>query len=284
MMTVLENTANGASQPLIPNIEVTPNRVVTGQEITLTVQVQVVQESNISASRPIANGEGGASLINGTSSMLVNAGDMGTLMWSFNATQAGTIHFSLQLSVTNVADGQVTLSESLTSANVNVSHSTDYLMIGVAIISVYILFSAHHAFNAPSKPHRKIPNIWEVLIALCALVAGWITGALGFLAWRYWSWNPVLILGGYSAILFFIGLYGCWLSKQVVRPFSWVSERVVQKELESKMTELGGLFIVLFGLFGLFLTWGAYFEAVILLAVGIMGIGKEYIEMEIEKK
>jgi hypothetical protein len=268
-MASTANDASCATAPLTPVVEVSPARATVGENITLTVKIQVNEESNVSASNLQINGAGDVFLIFKNDSIIVEPEKMGELKWIFNATKLGSVHFSFGLSVTNMSDQSVTLSESLSSKEIGISKSSGTFILGITILAIFILLSSYYN---DWKPRQSLYELCGGALGIAvsiffAIAAGVFVASILVL---HLGWPIMLTLGAFGLILILIGLSFCQRNKNLLK----------NVKSKTEITELGGLLIVIVGLASFFGYLESYFEMVLLISVGLLGIGKEYIEME----
>lgn len=279
------NIAYGSLSPLVPSVEVSPNHTYLGGEITLVVKVLVDEKSNVSVSRPLVMGVGDANL---TSSELayvvVGAGEVATLKWTYSATQVGTIYFSVGISVKNLADGSVTLSKELNSREVGISSNPRTSFLGFAILSLYILLSSYFSEFKPQVSFMKLMGgSFGISVIILCLVLGMIVGYFVTSLVQTTEIQQMLVLGFFGSILSGLGLVSCWKYNEGIRK---MGTQTTSKDKEGsknipikiRMTELGGLMIVVSGLSGFFFISTAYLGFVLTIVAGIIAIGKECME------
>lgn len=261
------NIAYGSLSPLAPSVEVSPNHTYLGGEITLVVKVLVDEKSNVSVSRPVVMGVGDANLTSSELAFVVaNASEVATLKWTYSATQVGTIYFSVRISVKNLVDDSVTLSEELNSREIGISSNPRTSFLGFAIMSLYILLSSYFSEFKPQVSFIKLMggSLGISMIILC-LVVGMLVGYLVTSLVQTTEIQQMLVLGFFGSILSGLGLVSCWKYNEDIRKMG-------------TLTELGGLMIVVSGLSGFFFISKAYLGLVLIIAVGVIAIGKECME------
>jgi len=281
------NDASCANAPLTPVVEVSPAHATIGDNITLTVKIQVNKESNVYASNLVVNGVGDVFLISKQDSIIVKPEETGTLEWLFNATKLGSVHFSFGLSVINSSDQSVTLSASLTSKEIGISKGSATFVLGLAFLTIFVLLSSRYSDRKENQSLLKLSG--GELGLFISFPISLIIGALwGWLVTDFLRLPQMLSLALFGSIWIVLGLSFCQASKDFlkskvggVEKISGQLERIVSATVGGNWkTELGGLLFVIFGLAGFFIIFDSYFEAVLLISIGFLGIGKEYIEME----
>ncbi len=302
----IRNIAYGSLSPLAPSVEVSPSHTYLGGEMTLVVKVLVDEKSNVSVSNPTVMGVGDANLTSTKLAFVVaNASEVATLKWTYCATQVGTIYFSVRVSVKNLVDNNVTLSEELNSREIGISTSPRTSLLGFAIISLYILLSSYFSEFKPQISFTKLiggrSGISMIILCLFLglLVGHFVTSLVQTEIWQ------MVYLGFFGSILSGFGLFSCWKYSEDIKRAGTQTKNTQESDESEKqsnarteedskkipigikmkklftgirITELGAVAIAVSGLSGYFLTSKTYLGLVLVIVVGIIAIGKECME------
>jgi hypothetical protein len=273
--------ANSATAPLSPVIEITPRRVSIDENITLSIKITVNEPSNVTASRPVINGDGDASLYFENSSIILEPDQIGVLEWRYGAIKSGTIDFVLTLTVKELSDEKVVLTQSLNSSEIGISRLSDFFLIGLMILVLYVLLSSRFNWAKPKESYFKVFGGW---ITIAFIIAFWFVGYV----FAYLSFNigdksemaneiSVIIWG---LVLVVYGIECCLIHRKFTN--SMFAGSLKERFQNVEITEISGLSIIVSGLSGFFSAWNLWSGIALLILVGILAIGKEFIEMDIK--
>ncbi len=263
--------------PLSPVFEVTPRQVSFDENITVDVEVSVNVPSNVSASEPVLSGTGDAALEFANSSIILQPGQVGTLEWIYDASKPGSIAFGTTLVVRNLNDNTVSLTQQLNSPQIGVTRVSQGFVVGIIILTLYICLSSRFDWFKPKESYIDLfGGAVGILYSLMFLGLGYLFAILCF-SLQVSIDIAVSILG---VILILFGLTCCFSHNYLhIHNRDW---HIIQKSERKGLTELTGLNLVIFGLSGFFLAWQIWTGLFIIIALGIVAIAKEIIEMELQ--
>jgi hypothetical protein len=275
--------------PLSPSIGVSPHSVSINEEATVSVIIAVTETSNVTATRPILNGVGDAQLVSENTSIIITPDldgtvQVGTLQWVYRASQPGTVNFTTTITVTRLSDQKVTLTQTVKSSDVGILKFADFLLLGAAILTLYILITAWFSEPKSKMSYFQLSGGWTgILYSIFFSLLGALFALIFNLVLD--SRISVLLLG---IVLFVFGLACCMVDSKF-RKLTGIGKKKTESSSKdqditkrSPLTELTGVYIVMFGLIGFFVAYEVWSGVVIIILLGIMAAAKEVMEMNMK--